>query len=109
MNSPLADKIWIGSQIIVGCIQNLWQSLAPGETKIQLLRPPVKDSVFVFNADGIPEKFNIIDTSVELLKIYGKKIFVSFRPWLTMNVLDFSLETNEWGMTGCWKLILEEL
>lgn len=108
-NSPLADKIWIGSQIAVGCIQNLWQSLAPGETKIQLLRPPVKDSVFVSSADGTPEKFKLSNATVELLKTYEEKIFVSFRPWLSMKVLDFSLETDEWGMTGCWRLRLEEL
>ncbi|MDR1361865.1 MAG: hypothetical protein LBJ16_01455 [Holosporaceae bacterium] len=108
VNSPLADKIWIGSRISVGCIQNLWQSIVPGEVKIQLLRPPVQDSVLAFNAAGDPERFILSDNALELLESSTEKIFVSFRPWLSMNVIDFSMETDEWAMTGCWKLTLEE-
>ena len=109
INSPIIDGIWIGSQINVGCIQNLWQSINIGETKTGLIRPPVNDSVSVVNSAGKPIKFSLIDNEVILERTHQEKIFVCFRPWLTMKVVDFSLETNEWGMSGGWKIILEEI
>jgi len=109
INSPIIDGIWIGSQINVGCIQNLWQSINIGETKTGLIRPPVNDSVSVVNSAGKPIKFSLIDNEVILEQTHQEKIFVCFRPWLTMKVVDFSLETNEWGMSGGWKIILEEI
>lgn len=109
INSPIIDGIWIGSQINVGCIQNLWQFINVGEMKIRLIRAPVKESVFAVNNAGEPIRFNLIDEEVCLEQAYHEKIFVCFRPWLTMKVIDFSLETNEWGMSGGWKIILEEI
>jgi hypothetical protein len=108
-NSPIIDGIWIGSQITVGCIQNMWQSIAPGELKIKLVRPPVADSICVVNNFGDAIRFNLADDEVELHQPHGEKIFVCFRPWLVMKVVNFSLETDEWGMSGGWKLVLEEV
>lgn len=109
INSPIIDGIWIGSSISVGCIQNLWQSINIGETKIKLIRPPVSGSVAVVNNTGTPIKFNLLDDEINLETTHQEKIFVCFRPWLSMKVIDFSLETNEWGMSGGWKIILEEI
>ncbi|MDR1561243.1 MAG: hypothetical protein LBS23_02710 [Holosporaceae bacterium] len=109
VNSPLADGIWVGSQIMVGCIQNLWQAINPGEMKIRLIRPAVKESICAVNNFGDPIKFKQTDNEVELYNACEEKIFVCFRPWLAMRVIDFSLETDEWGMSGGWKLILEEV
>ncbi|GHU12719.1 hypothetical protein FACS189449_06920 [Alphaproteobacteria bacterium] len=110
INSPIIEGLWIGSSINVGCIQNLWQSINPGEQKTTLIRPPVKDSINAMKASGDSVKFDFDDNSneVKLPKMYDEKIFVSFRPWLVMTVVDFSLETNEWNMNGGWKIILEE-
>jgi hypothetical protein len=109
VNSPIVDSIWVGSQISVGCIQNLWQSFNPMEIKLRLIRPPVDGSVCVVNNFGEPIKFYLEDNEVTLHTTYEEKIFVCFRPWMTMRVIDFSLETNEWGMSGGWKLNLEEV
>ncbi|MCR5224463.1 MAG: hypothetical protein K6C34_00070 [Alphaproteobacteria bacterium] len=46
---------------------------------------------------------------MELYKTYDETVFICFRPWLTMQVVDFSLITDEWGMSGGWKLSLEEV
>lgn len=108
-NSPLIDSIWIGSSITVGCIQNIWQSIEPGKKQLTLMRPAVAGSVCAVNNFGIPIKFELNDNNVELYKEYSETIYICFRPWLLMNVIDFCLETNEWGMTGGWKLVLEEI
>jgi hypothetical protein len=109
VNSPLIDGIWIGTQLSVGCIQNLWQSIDAGERKTRLVRPPVADSVCVVDNLGDAIRFELRDDEVELPRIYGEKVFVCFRPWLVMKVVDFSLETDEWGMTGGWRLVVEEV
>lgn len=109
VNSPLADGVWVGSQILVGCIQNLWQSINPGELKVRLIRPAVAGSVCAVNNFGDPIKFRLTDNEVELYKPYEERVFVCFRPWLTMQVTDFSVITDEWEMSGGWKLSLEEV
>ena len=67
MNTPIIDKIWIGLQINVGCIQNLWQSIEPGKTEVILIRPPVKDSVGVIDEEGKQIHFELAsDNKVRL-------------------------------------------
>jgi hypothetical protein len=80
-----------------------------GESKIRLIRHPVKGSVCAVNNFGDPIKFNLRDDEIELQKKHEEKIFICFRPWLTMRVTDFLLETDEWTMSSGWKLILEEI
>jgi hypothetical protein len=110
VNSPLMDGIWIGSQLTVGCIQTLWQAINPGELNIRLIRPAVDRSVCAVNRFGKPVRFfKSGHDRVELHRPHREKIFVCFRPWLTMKVINFSLETDEWGMSGGWRLILEEI
>ncbi|MDR1982797.1 MAG: hypothetical protein LBQ08_03310 [Holosporaceae bacterium] len=108
-NSPIISGIWVGSQISVGCIQNLWQVINPGELKVGLVRPAVEDSICVINNLGDAIKFRATNDEVELRKTYEEKVFVGFRPWLIMKVINFSLETDEWGVSNGWKLILEEI
>lgn len=110
VNTPIIDKIWIGSQINVGCIQNLWQTIEPEKTEVILIRPPVRESVGAIDEEGNQIKFELSqDNKVKITKTYEKRIFVYFRPWLTMYVTNFQLETDEWGMSGGWKLELEEV
>jgi hypothetical protein len=109
VNSPLVDGIWVGSQILVGCIQNLWQAVNPGELKMQLIRPAVAGSICAVNNYGDPIKFRLRDNEVELYRPHEEKIFVCFRPWLTTRVMDFSLETDEWRVSCGWRLVLEEI
>lgn len=109
INTPIIDGIWIGSQINIGCIQNLWQAINPGKQSIQLIRPAVNNSVCAIDKFGNPVEFTIDGDEVTLTKTHDERIFICFRPWLTMKVIDFSMETNEWGMSGSWKLITEEI
>jgi hypothetical protein len=109
VNTPIMDEIWIGSQVNVGCIQPLWQTIAPSKTEIHLIRPCVADSVHVMDYVGKFVRFTISDNVVQLTKTYTERIFVSFRPWLVMQVIDFSMETKEWDMKSNWRIVLEEI
>lgn len=109
VNTPIIDKLWIGSQLNVGCIQNLWQSIPPQTTQITLIRPAVAGSVSAVNNFGEPIPFKQMDNEIQLYQPYEEKIFVSFRPWLNMQVINFSMTTTEWDMEGGWKLELEEI
>lgn len=108
-NSPLADGIWIGSQLLVGCIQNLWQAIEPGQTEINLVRPAVSGSIYAVNNFAERIKFKEIDNKIQLYRPYEERIFVCFRPWLTMHVVNFALKTDEWGERSGWQLMLEEI
>ncbi len=107
--SPIIDKIWIGSQINVGCIQSLWQIIRPGETILDLIRPAVSDSIHVINTLGENVMHSISGNRILLKKSSPQKTFVSFRPWLTMLVTNFSMKTNEWKMESGWELESEEI
>ena len=107
--SPIIDKIWIGSQINVGCIQNLWQIIHPGETISDLIRPAVYNSIRVIDNLGQNVPYSISGNRIHLKRPSTQKIFVSFRPWLTMLVTNFSMKTNEWEMESGWKLESEEI
>ena len=107
--SPIIDKIWIGSQINIGCIQNLWQVIRPGETILDLIRPAVFDSIRVIDKLGQNVPYSISGKRILLKKSSLQKTFVSFRPWLTMLVTNFSMKTNEWEMESGWKLESEEI
>ena len=107
--SPIIDKIWIGSQINIGCIQNLWQIIRPGETILDLIRPAVSDSIRVIDKLGQNVPYSVSGKRILLKKSSPQKTFVSFRPWLTMLVTNFSMKTNEWEMESGWKLESEEI
>ncbi|MDR1551670.1 MAG: hypothetical protein LBS14_03270 [Holosporaceae bacterium] len=109
-NVPTIEGIWIGSQINVGCIQYLWQTVNAGERRVRLIRPAVDGSVCPINEVGDTVRFTMVDDGVVALSFpHEERVFVGFRPWLTMLVTNFIFETNEWGLSGSWKLFLEEI
>lgn len=109
LNSSIIDKIWIGTQINIGCIQNLCQVIRPGETVLDLIRPAVANSIRVINHLGQSVSHSVLGNQIILQKPNDQKIFVSFKPWLTMLVTNFSMKTNEWKMENGWKLESEEI
>lgn len=102
------EGFWRGSQVRVGCIQRLWQKIA--EREVLLERDPAEGSVFAITTQK---------QEMTIQEISGRKIvfaestlgeaFVSYRPWLDMRVITFSLSTNEWGLKAGWRLELEEI
>ena len=109
LNTPIIEGIWIGAHVNIGCIQTLSQSIRPGEHSAKLIRPAVNGSINVVDKSGNPIKFDYYNDEVSITAPRKDPIFVHFCPWLLMQLIDFSMQTDEWGMTGAWKLALEEV
>lgn len=101
------EGFWRGSELKVGCIQRLWQK--GHGTEVVLERDPVERSVFATTPD---------QKEVTIESVAGRRItftlnvldaFVSYRPWLNMRVISFTLTTDEWGLKAGWRLELEEI
>lgn len=85
---PALEGIWPGMQLTVGCMVELARQGGETETETgtdALERPAVAGSIRY--AGG----------------------FVFYRPVLTMLVIGFSVERDEWGAAISWSLQLEEV
>jgi hypothetical protein len=103
---PAFDGLWNGTLLQVGCIQTLTQIIPRLSERVQLEREAV--SLHLHEHSG---KI----WSVELLSDRWIKIpekfpggFLNYRPQLQMVVKNYSIETDEWGLSVGWKLELEE-
>ena len=102
------EGFWRGSEVRVGCIQRLWQKIAGEE--ICLERDPVMGSVFAITAKQQEREVQeVTGRKVIFSQNNSEEAFVSYRPWLDMRVVTFSLQTNEWGLKAGWRLELEEI
>ena len=100
--------IWRGSEVRIGCIQRLWQKVVG--TQAILERHPFPGSIFVISEKGAEiEVESIKDRTLALRMTSSEEGFISYRPWMDMRVMTFSLLTNEWGMKAGWRLELEEI
>jgi hypothetical protein len=102
------EGFWRGSELRVGCIQRLWQKTMGAQVLLE--RDPVVDSVFAINCNQEARKIEEVKgRKVVLEEGFATEIYVSYRPWLDMRVVNFSLITNEWGLSAGWRLELEEI
>ncbi|MBM3467889.1 MAG: hypothetical protein FJX71_00465 [Alphaproteobacteria bacterium] len=102
------EGFWRGSEVRVGCIQRLWQKVSGQEAHLE--RDPIEGSLFAVTQDR--KNIEIKEVSGRKVAINKKRdevIFLSYRPWLNMRVIVFTLTTNEWGLKAGWKLELEEI
>lgn len=108
-NPPAFSGIAIGSIINVGCIQYIWKKVDKGIQNVELERPMVNGSAVVINEYN--EYLDFIIKDEKSIQITNNKdgAYVGFRPWLVMQVLDFKIETDEWGMNTKWRIVLEEV
>lgn len=106
--APAFDGVWQGQTFEVGCLQRLSQPFTGGE-QVELLRPAVGGSVVVFDGEGKAHEPQNINGNVVTLPGGVMGGFVSYCPSLVMHVVEFKLETDEWGMTVGWTLKLEEV
>lgn len=81
MESPALDGIWPGATLTINCITELAYLTAGGSPQ----RPVVSGSA---RTEGS---------------------FSFYRPVLTMMVVDFKIETDEWGAKVGWQAELEEV
>lgn len=108
-NAPALSGISVGSVMSVGCIQYIWKKVPKYELTVRLERPVVEGSVIAVNDANEYLDFLVTDGAEVRLSANPDGCYVGFRPWLTMVVLDFSLETDEWGICSKWKLVMEEV
>jgi hypothetical protein len=102
------EGFWRGSELRIGCIQRIWQKVM--EQRSVLERDPVEGSVFAMTSNQQErEVHEIIGRNVVFAKECLEESFVSYRPWLNMRVVSFSVMTNEWGLKAGWRLELEEI
>lgn len=97
-----------GSIVRIGCLQRLWQQ---GNGRVMLEREAVAESVAAVDAEQKAVGVQVIDSkTVEVVNASGnEKIFISYRPWLSMRVISLMLRTDEWGLKAGWRLELEEI
>lgn len=107
VNPPAFSGICIGSVIDVECIQYIWKRVDAQSNKIELEKKTVDGSIIVVDKYNNYIDFSINDNVVSIIK--PCECFVGFRPCLTMSVIDFSIETDEWGLSTKWKLVMEEI
>lgn len=101
--APSMGHMWRGSVMRVGCIQTLTHKIKEGA--VGLMRPFIKDSVQVFDDEHVSMSFTFDDKN----RVVSKGGYVTFRPILSMTLVDFSLNYDEWGGKMGWTLTLEEV
>lgn len=102
------EGVWRGSVLRVGCIQRIWQKVVGYQALLE--RDPVEGSVFVLTAKQEEQEVQDMNGRKVVFAEQGSgEAFVSYRPWLDMRVVTFSLMTNEWGLKAGWRLELEEV
>jgi len=102
------EGLWRGSEIRVGCIQRIWQKVVGGQALLE--RDPIEGSVFIMTAQQQEREVQeVTGRKIAFVKNSSEETFLSYRPWLDMRVVAFSLMTNEWGLKAGWRLELEEV
>ena len=99
-----------GVVVSVGCVQPLWEKVEKIDNHYDLMRKPVENSVCVFDENQKKVDFELDGQVLAINKIFDDyPIFVSYRPYLEMRVVDFLIKTNEWTFESSWELFLEEI
>ena len=109
--SLATNGLYPGAEVMVGCIQRLWQKVKEGgeNEPITLERYPVKGSICVVDDNQKEVVIKELDGKTILLQDRHKTYYISYRPWLNMRAVTYSLNTDEWGIKGGWSLEVEEI
>jgi len=107
--SLVLEGLWRGSEVRVGCIQQLWRHTA--EREVLLERDPREGSVFAITGARTEVEIQSVSGRKVIIAEKGllKEIFIAYCPWLDMRIVAFSLMTDEWGLKAGWRLELEEI
>lgn len=103
---PAFDGLWKGTPLKVGCIQSMTQPVPQGTQQVRLEREAV--ACYLYEISGKVWEIKKEDERVMTIPSQFPGGFLTYRPFLTMLVKDYHLETDEWGLTVGWKLELEE-
>ncbi|MBA4749560.1 MAG: hypothetical protein H2057_02955 [Alphaproteobacteria bacterium] len=111
---PSFEGLWQGETVEVSCLQRLVQEVTLTSKTLQIVldRPAVKGSVTLqVRGEPLLPMLEAQGSEVSITeRVYeGQKGYLSYRPILTMRVISFHLETDEWGAEVGWTLTLEEI
>jgi hypothetical protein len=106
---PTLAGIWKGMQVTVQPISEIADRIATGGTVRTLERDPVAGSVRCVDIDGAEVEFGLVGRLVTLTGAAAKPVKIFYRAVLTMLVVSWSADEDEWGAATSWRLELEEV
>lgn len=104
---PAFEKVWEGMPLKVGCIQYLTLAIPPQSQRVQLQREA--RSLQLYESSGKEWSIERMEDRWAYLPLNFPGGFLTYQPILLMAVKNYTLETDEWGLTVGWKLELEEI
>jgi len=104
--SPSFDGIWQGALLKITCIQSLTQTVPTRIMDIQLDRESVDHHLF--DTSGKEWAIQLPNSRWVSIPTDFPGGFITYRPILSMMVRNYTLETDEWGLSVGWTLELEE-
>jgi hypothetical protein len=110
VNAPTLSMLSCGRQVLVHCIQPLWQEIA--EPQAVLHRPPsVSEPIAAITQQG--DSVQVIEETPQHVRIIDDDapfpIFLVYYPILSMLVRSFTIEGSTEEQPTNWRLELEEI
>lgn len=95
--------LWLGQTVSVNCGQALHQTVSGSTATLQ--RTPVAGSVVAYSASGA-----VVESSVDGAVVTAAgAAYLTYRPQLSMKIVDMSSSFDEWQATWSWSISLEEV
>lgn len=103
---PAFQDLKRGELVKVGCLQALTQKVPQGASEIVLDHIALEAHLYSLSGQLFPLNETMGKSFRVPTEFPGG--FMTYRPWLTMLVKSFELQTDEWGQSVSWTLALEE-
>lgn len=103
------DGLYRGREIELGCIQRLWQKFDANQTEVFLDKVPVLGSLYAYSEDEIEIPIPHAKGKHIILQTPNPGGYICYRPLLIMRIINYSLNTNEWGIKVGWQMECEEI
>lgn len=103
------DGLYRGREIELGCIQRLWQKFEINQHELYLDKVPVEGSLYAYSNDEAEIPIMRSDDKYVLLTTPNSGGYICYRPLLNMRIIQYSLNTNEWGIKVGWQMECEEI
>jgi hypothetical protein len=109
---PALENLWPGARLTIACITPLITHSLSGGSRVRLSRPSVPGSILLHTLTG--ESLPIADPSEDAphevsLPLDQEPGHMSYRPILTMMLIQCTTKIHEWDRTLSWQLELEEV
>lgn len=101
-----SEGLWPGQVLKIGCIQRLWQKVVSVDAILE--RNPIEGSLIAIDALQNPVRVLEQAGPKITLENHERDVFISYRPWLDVQVTHFTLYTQEWDLKTGWRLEVEE-